>query len=163
MTQTRCDQDAEQMVLVTGECSGAAKRWSPAGPRWRWLLVPMFIGGGLAMIPWLAALDWFLPRTATVPHWNVAWVGLDGLEAIGLLTTGRLIRRGDRRYTVTATLTGTALLIDAWFDVLTAASRHDLLVAAVLACVAELPVAGLCFFLALRGSRHAHAGTPPSG
>ena len=38
----------------------------------------------------------------------------------------------------------------------------DLLVALLMACVAELPVSGLCFFLALRGSRE--ACTPgPSG
>jgi hypothetical protein len=120
----------------------------------------MLTAGGLAMIPWLVALGWLLPGTVTAPHWNVAWVGLDGLEAAGLFMTGRLIRRGDRRYTVTATLTGTALLIDAWFDVLTAASRGDLLVALLMACVAELPVSCLCFFLALRGAREAAARAP---
>jgi hypothetical protein len=160
MSDIRCDQDGDLMVLVTGEHFAAVNRWPPAGRRWRRLLVTMLTAGGLAMIPWLVALGWFLPRTATAPHWNVAWVGLDGLEAAGLFVTGRLMRRGDLRYTITATLTGTALLIDAWFDVLTAASRGDLLAALLMACVAELPVSGLCFFLALRGSREAHARAP---
>lgn len=160
MSDIRCVQDGDLLVLVTGEHSPAVSRRPPAGRRWRWLLVTMLTAGGLAMIPWLVALGWLLPGTVTAPHWNVAWVGLDGLEAAGLFITGRLIRRGDRRYTVTATLTGTALLIDAWFDVLTAASRGDLLVALLVACVAELPVSGLCFFLALRGAREAGARAP---
>jgi hypothetical protein len=130
MSDIRCDQDGDLMVLVTGEHFAAVNRWPPAGRRWRRLLVTMLTAGGLAMIPWLVALGWFLPRTATAPHWNVAWVGLDGLEAAGL------------------------------FDVLTAASRGDLLAALLMACVAELPVSGLCFFLALRGSREAHARAP---
>jgi hypothetical protein len=160
MTAAQCDQDADLMTLMPGECPGAARRRLTSSAQWRWSLVPALSIAGLAMIPWLAALGWFLPRTATVPHWNVAWVGLDGLEAIGLFATGRLIRRGDRRYTVTAALTGTALLIDAWFDLLTAASPGGLLAAVLMACVAELPLSGLCFFLALRGSRPAYAGTP---
>jgi hypothetical protein len=160
MPDIRCDQDGDLLVLMPGEHSAAAKRWPTADRPWRCLLVTMLTAGGLAMIPWLVALGWFLPRTATAPHWNLAWVGLDGLEAAGLFVTGRLMRRGDRRYTITATLTGTALLIDAWFDVLTAASLGDLLVALLMACVAELPVSGLCFFLALRGSREACARAP---
>jgi hypothetical protein len=118
--------------------------------KWRQLLVLMLTGGGLAMIPWLAVLANFLPKTTTVPHWNVVWVGLDALEAIGLLATGQLIARGDRRYAITATLTGTALLIDVWFDILTSASRSELLTAIAMAAVLEAPLAGLCFFLALR-------------
>jgi hypothetical protein len=155
MTAAPCDEDADLMILVSAECSRAARRRLPAGAPWRWFLAPALSLAGLAMIPWLAALGWFLPGTATVPHWNLAWVGLDGLEAVGLFTTGRLIRRGDRRYTVTATLTGTALLIDAWFDMLTAASRGDLLAAVLMACIAELPLSALCFLLALRVSRPA--------
>jgi putative ABC transport system ATP-binding protein len=118
--------------------------------QWRQLLVLMLTGGGFAMIPWLAVLASFLPQTTTVPHWNVVWVGLDALEAIGLLATGQLIARGDRRYAITATLTGTALLIDVWFDILTSASRSELLTAIAMAAVLEAPLSGLCFFLALR-------------
>jgi hypothetical protein len=79
------------------------------------------------MIPWLGVLGYVLPDATTAAHWNVAWVGLDALEAIGLLATGQLLVRGDRRYAVTATLTGTALLVDAWFDVLTSISRSELI------------------------------------
>jgi hypothetical protein len=116
-----------------------------------------FTGSGLAMAPWLAVLFFYLPSTTAVPHWNVAWVGLDAMEAVGLFTAGRLLARGDRRYAITATVTGTALLVDAWFDILTSASRTELLAAVAMAGI-ELPLSGLCFFLALRAvpghSRH---------
>jgi len=102
------------------------------------------------MIPWLGVLGYVLPQVTIAAHWNVAWVGLDALEAFGLLATGWLIARGDRRYAVTATLTGTALLVDAWFDVLTSTSRSELLLAAAMAGAVELPLSFLCYFLAWR-------------
>jgi hypothetical protein len=102
------------------------------------------------MLPWMWLLGCFLPGTTTVAHWNVAWLGLDALEAIGLVTTGQLIARGDRRYGITATLTGTALLVDAWFDMLTATSQSGLLTAVAMAGLIELPLSCLCFFLSFR-------------
>jgi hypothetical protein len=111
------------------------------------------------MIPWLGVLGYVLPQATTAAHWNVAWVGLDALEAIGLFATGRLIARGDRRYAVTATVTGTALLVDAWFDVLTSTSRNELLVAAAMAGAVELPSSCLCYFLAWRAIPGAGTGS----
>ncbi|MGW2857388.1 hypothetical protein ACWDAZ_37875, partial [Streptomyces sp. NPDC001215] len=62
-----------------------------------WLLVAC----GLALLPWLYVLATGLPATATAAHWPVAWVGLDALEALGLIATGLLAARGDRRRTRT--------------------------------------------------------------
>lgn len=146
-------------TIQYGQAADRAVRRSPGRGRLpsrlprldrRRVLVIAFTGCGLAMLPWLAVLGFGLPGTAVAPHWNVAWAGLDALEAIGLFTTGRLLARGDRRYAITATLTGTALLTDAWFDVLTAASAYDLAAAALMAGVIELPLSCLCFFLAFR-------------
>jgi hypothetical protein len=140
------DQPYEANRARKGLVPSALRRFSSR----RRLIAFMLTGGGLAMVPWLAVLGCYLPQTTTVPRWNIAWVGLDAIESIGLFATGRLIARGDRRYAVTATLTGTALLIDAWFDMLTSASRNDLLTALIMAGVLELPLSGFCFFVALR-------------
>ncbi|MGV9351735.1 hypothetical protein ACWDSD_45065, partial [Streptomyces spiralis] len=59
-----------------------------------WLLVAC----GLALLPWLFVLATGLPATATAAHWPLAWVGLDALEALGLIATGLLAARGDRRH-----------------------------------------------------------------
>jgi hypothetical protein len=111
-----------------------------------WLLVAC----GLALLPWLYVLATRLPATATAAHWPVAWVGLDALEALGLLATGLLVARGDRRYALTATATATLLVVDAWFDTTTAASGGDFAAAVAMAAGAELPLAALCGRLALR-------------
>src|SRR5580692_585520 len=67
------------------------------------------LASGLGLVPWLAELAVTLPSAT-----RVAWVGLDSLEALGLIVTGILILRGDRRRALTAAATATLLLIDAW-------------------------------------------------
>lgn len=52
------------------------------------------------------------------------------------------------RYAAIAT---TLLVVDAWFDVLNAATSRDLLAAAVTAIVVELPLAYVCWQLAREG------------
>ncbi|MFE7853197.1 hypothetical protein [Streptomyces sp. NPDC057403] len=116
-----------------------------------WLLVAC----GLALLPWLYVLATGLPATATAAHWPVAWVGLDALEALGLIATGLLAARGDRRHALAAAATATLLAVDAWFDTTTATPGGDFATAVAMALDAELPLAALCGRLALRAlSRH---------
>jgi hypothetical protein len=111
-----------------------------------WLLVAC----GLALLPWLYVLATGLPATATAAHWPVAWVGLDALEALGLIATGLLAARGDRRHALAAAATATLLVVDAWFDTTTAAPGADFATAVAMALGAELPLAAVCGRLALR-------------
>ncbi|WP_413101156.1 hypothetical protein [Streptomyces sp. Inha503] len=108
---------------------------------------------GAALVPWLYVLARTLPSTARVGHWNVAWVGLDALEALGLLSTAALRRRGDDRHRLTAAATGALLVVDAWFDTVTAAPGGELVAAVAMALCAELPLAAVCTALALGGER----------
>ena len=96
---------------------------------------------GLVLVPWLGVL-------AASGAWN--WVGLDSLEAAGLVVTGLLLRRADPRHCLTAAGTAVLLLTDAWFDVTTAAPGRALATALAMAVLAELPLAYLCTRLALR-------------
>jgi hypothetical protein len=106
-------------------------------------------GAGVAMVPWLGVLAAGLPARFEAAHWDVAWVGLDALEALGLFATGTLLRRRDARAALTAAATAALLLVDAWFDVVTSdASGRP--VAIAMAALAELPLAGLCAGLAVR-------------
>ena len=68
-----------------------------------------------------------------------------------------------------AAVAGTALLCDAWFDLLTASPGSDLRWSLVEAFVAELPLAALCFWMALdsdralaSAARASGAGLPPT-
>lgn len=140
-----------------GADAAAAAPERPGPPRVRLLrrLSPRQAGwaltaAGLAMVPWLFVLAVSLPAHATAQHWSVAWVGLDSLEALGLTCTGLLMRRRDPRASLTAAATAVLLLVDAWFDVLTAAPGADRTIAALMAGGAELPIAALCAYLAMR-------------
>ena len=110
----------------------------------------LLVACGLGLLPWLYMLATGLPATATAAHWPVAWVGLDALEALGLIATGFLAARGDRRHALAATATATLLVVDAWFDTTTAAPGGDFATAVAMALGAELPLAALCARLALR-------------
>lgn len=114
-------------------------------PRW----LPNLLGGvAVALLPWALLLNFELPSRHLVRHWDVAWTGFDFVLAASLLATAVALRRGSDWLGRLATMTGTLLLCDAWFDVLTASTGTELGVAAILALAAELPVAALCFLLA---------------
>ena len=118
---------------------------------------------GLGMIPWLVYLAVSLPASPTAWHWRAAWVGLDGMEAAGLVSTGILLLRRDARACLTAAATAALLLADAWFDVTTAPPGAGALTSLLMAMLAELPAAALCAGLALRGLRRPPARPVPAG
>lgn len=118
--------------------------------RWPRRLGLALTGCGIAMLPWLVILAVTLPAAAVAPHWLIAWVGLDALEALGLIATGGLLRRGDPRCCLAATATAMLLVTDAWLDITTAAPGSSLVTAIAMAAGAELPMAALCMTLAIR-------------
>ncbi|MFE7859076.1 hypothetical protein [Streptomyces sp. NPDC057403] len=104
---------------------------------------------GLALLPWLVVLaTGVLVDSARE---SLTWVGLDSLEAVGLVTTGLLVLRRDPRRTLGASATAALLLADAWFDTTTATSGTDLISALAMAVGVELPLAALCVILTIRG------------
>ena len=108
----------------------------------------LLLAAGPALVPWLAVLWTTLPDSYPAQHWRVAWIGFDALEIAGLLTSAVLVRRGDRRAPLASVATAVLLLVDAWFDVMTAG--HDVVISLATACTLELPLAALCAVVALR-------------
>ena len=143
-----------------GRVRASAGRTEQVSARSPWLARAL-IAGGLAMIPWLFALAVRLPSSTRAQHWSTAWVGLDTMEALGLVTTGVLVRLRDERRCLAAAATATLLLVDAWFDVTTSASGADRLMALLLAVVLEVPIASLCAVLAVRTFPGANSAPPP--
>lgn len=111
------------------------------------------IAAGLGMFPWLVVLAVSLPGSARAAHWAVAWVGLDAMEGAGLLATGWLLTRQDERCSLTAAITATLVLADAWFDVTTAAGPAAI-TAVLMAVFVEIPVSLLCATVAVRCFPH---------
>jgi hypothetical protein len=116
-------------------------------PRWvGWAM----IAGGVLMLPWVAGLAVVLPERKEAAHYSAAWVGFDLVLCAVLLRTGWLAQRGREHIELSAAMTGTLLLVDAWFDVVTANGRNDLLLALALAVFAEVPIAAFCLWIAGR-------------
>jgi hypothetical protein len=113
----------------------------------RWLLIVL---GAVAigLLPWIAYLGATLPSKHLAHHWQVAWVGLDVAEVSALVATVIALLRNSSAVPVLASIAGTLLVCDAWFDVLTAEPGSDLAWALAFALLAELPLAALCFWLA---------------
>ncbi len=112
-----------------------------------WLLLVLGLVA-VALLPWIGYLSATLPSEHVAHHWQVAWVGLDVAEASALVATFVALLRNSPAVTVLASIAGTLLVCDAWFDVVTAQPGSDLAWALVFALLAELPLAALCFWLA---------------
>jgi len=129
---------------------GETSRSTGRRNRRRYRLEHVLVGCGLALLPWLVVLANGLPGTTTASNWCTAWIGLDTLEALGLIATGLLAVRGHHLHALTATATATLLVVDAWFDTMTAAPGADQISAIAMAFCAELPLAVVCVVLAAR-------------
>ncbi len=123
-------------------------------PTW---VAPAFAVFAVLAVPWVVLMALTLPRHAVAYHYRGAWVGFDiGLVAL-LAATAYQAWQGRARVAIAATATATMLAVDAWFDVLTAAPGTDKLIAASLAGCVELPLAALCWWLALHAEQVARA------
>ena len=115
-------------------------------PRW---VVAFFLGGAIVLIPW-DVLMFSVPQVVDVPkHWVLVWGGFDCFLILGFAVTAFRLMTRSPRGAVTAAMTGTMLLIDAWFDVLTT-HRGGLLVSVLMALFAEIPCAFICFYASRR-------------
>jgi hypothetical protein len=106
------------------------------------------------LIPWTALLFVTLPRHYTANHWPIAGGGFDVGLGLALASTAVMVARRSPFAEVTATITGTLLVCDAWFDVLTSRGTSGIVQAVVSAVFVELPLAALCFWMA-RNLAHA--------
>jgi hypothetical protein len=91
-----------------------------------------------------------LPHRYVANHWAVAWVGFDVALLCALALTTWAAWRQRQIVIGAALITGTLLVIDAWFDVVTDSTTGDLIISVVTAVFGELPLAVLAFVVASR-------------
>ena len=123
-------------------------------------IAPAFLLCAVMLIPWTAFLFLTLPRHYSANHWHVAWGGFDIALAVALASTAVLTLRRSPLAEIAATVTGTLLVCDAWFDVLTSHGTGNLAQALAAALLLELPLAALCFWIA-RNFAHAIESARP--
>ena len=116
-------------------------------------LARAFFVAAALMAPWTLYLAVTLPRHYSAHHYWLGWAGFDIALVAVLVATGLSIRRGSPAATRYAAVAATMLVIDAWFDVLNAATGSDVVVAASMAFVVELPLAYICWQLSVRWTR----------
>jgi membrane-associated protease RseP (regulator of RpoE activity) len=108
----------------------------------------LFAAAALVLVPWVVFLVRALPSDHRSAHWDVAWGGFD--VALALLLVGAAVAAWRRSPWLegAAAAAATLLFVDAWFDVLTASSRAELIAAILEAALVELPMAVFCVLIA---------------
>ena len=126
-------------------------------PAW---IAPAFLLCAVVLIPWTALLFLTLPRHYGANHWGLAWGGFDVALGISLAGTALATLRRSPFGEIAAAVTGTLLVCDAWFDVLTSRGTSDVAQALVSALLVELPLAFVCFWIARNIARAVEVARP---
>ena len=113
-------------------------------PRWVPRLLALVAVG---LIPWTLWLTFSLPSRHVTQDYDLAWVGFDIVLAGAFGATAWATLRSSRWLVPFAAATGTMLVCDAWFDVVTSSGGGDRLQAVLEAVFAELPLAALCAYV----------------
>jgi hypothetical protein len=114
-----------------------------------WVIL-LFGAAGLGLVPWTIWLAGTLRPTHESPRWDIAWSGFDAALTLLFLSTAYAAWRRSPWVGVAAGATGSLLVTDAWFDIILSSDNDELRTALVLAAVAELPAAAVCFWIAYR-------------
>jgi hypothetical protein len=113
-------------------------------PRWAaWVI----IAAGLAMFPRLVLLS---PEGTQIGGRSVAWIGFGLVLSALVVRTGWLALRGREHMELSAAAAGTLLVAAVWFQVIMSGARSEVELAAAFAVLAELPLAGVCLWIAGR-------------
>jgi hypothetical protein len=117
-------------------------------PAW---VIPLFALSAVVLVPTVVLLLVVLPSTHQSEHWDIAWSGFDVMLAVMLVAVTAW--RSSPWLEAAAAAAATLLFVDAWFDLLTASTRSELVLALVEAVFVELPLALLCVWLARGAER----------
>jgi hypothetical protein len=109
----------------------------------RWVTISLSLTA-IGLVPWTLWLTFSLPSKHVTDHYDLAWVGFDIGLAAAFAATALAAYRASNWLVPSAAVTGTMLLCDAWFDVVTSGRGGERLEAVLEAVFAELPLAALC-------------------
>jgi hypothetical protein len=112
--------------------------------RWVTLLLGLV---AVFLVPWTLYLTFTLPSRHVTHHYDLAWVGFDVALACAFAATTLAALRRSHWLVPLAAVTGTMLVSDAWFDVVTSQNGGERWEAVAEAVFAELPLAALCAFI----------------
>ena len=154
MTEDAMTQEppAGHPAATAGAAGAVAADLAAASRRARWV-GPLFAVLAVLMVPWTVYLAVTLPAQATAAHYDLAWAGFDVGLFLVLAWTAWTAVSSSRWLPVAASLNAAFLVVDAWFDVITAPGRRELAMALASALLIELPLAAVSIWLAVNGQR----------
>lgn len=117
------------------------------GPVPAWFAVGFAIAAAV-LLPWIGYLWISLPTREIAENWRLTWAGFDVLLAAALAGTAIRILRRSLKLMLVSTASGTLLVCDAWFDILTSHPGLQRWTAITVALLLELPLAATCFRIA---------------
>jgi len=117
-------------------------------------LFKFFAVAAFLLVPWSILLWQSLPYKHLARNWNLAWSGFDFGLVLSLGLTALLGLRKSGWVIIPASAAGILLLIDAWFDCLTAKQGGEYLLSLSSAIVIEIPMAFMAFWIAYRAGKH---------
>jgi hypothetical protein len=123
-----------------------------------WMLY-LYSALAVILVPWIVWLANTLPARHLSHNWDITWVGFDLIMLVLLIATAYFGLNRSTWVAIPATALATLLVIDAWFDILTARGFGQFYSAWAMAIVGELPLAVLSFSIAI----HAHARAISNG
>jgi hypothetical protein len=112
--------------------------------------VLLMAAAAAVLVPWIVFLAASLPMRHEAHHWRITWVGFDFALALTFLAAALARRRRSSSFPDLLIAAGVLLMCDAWFDLITASSAHELVMSAVEALCAEAPLSFACFALSRR-------------
>lgn len=122
----------------------------PANMRRRRFFLFLSAGCCLWLVPWIVLLAFTLPQHHTAGQWSAAWTGFDVALLLAIAGTALAVWRRLQLAVGGMVITATLLTCDAWFDVMLSWGSGEFAWSVVTALLGELPLAGLCFFVAQR-------------
>src|SRR2546421_4175944 len=113
-------------------------------PRW---ITPVLLVTAAGLLPWTLWLTFTLPSRHLTTHYDVAWVVFDCALFCAFAATAWCTVKASQWLVPLAAATGTMLVCDAWFDVVTSIGGGEMWEAIAEAALAELPLAAVCGFI----------------
>jgi hypothetical protein len=118
----------------------------------RWAIATLALAA-IGLVPWTLWLTFSLPSRHVSDNYDLAWVGFDIALAVSFAVTVWAATRRVYWIVPAAAVTGTMLLCDAWFDIVTSNGSGERFEAVVEAIFGELPLAAVCALLVLDAER----------
>ena len=119
-------------------------------PGW---VTPLLFVAAAGLLPWTLWLTFTLPSRHVTEHYDVAWVVFDCALFVAFAATAWCAVKALQWLVPLAAVTGTMLVCDAWFDVMTSIGSGDATEAVLEAVFAELPLALVCAFIVYDAER----------